>query len=204
MLNRTIRKGYEAKTLAWGMFFARRGITPNMLTGTSVVLAVVSCYLFAVNRIFLALLAFGLVGLLDILDGATARASQTVSLFGKVLDMVSDRYAEFFFMLGIMLGGKVADYWVLSAVFGMLIASYTRAVAESKGGMTNCEVGMVGRAEKMILIGIGGLLQILVDTTSVPDFKPLQWAVIVTALTSIYTALQRLHHASRNIERSGA
>jgi len=98
--------------------------------------------------------------------------------------------------LGILLGGRVADYWVLTAVFGMLMASYTRAVAESKGGLESCEVGVVGRAEKMIIIGVGGLLQILVDATSLPDFAPLQLGVIITAVTSLYTALQRLRYAS--------
>lgn len=199
MLNRRIRSEYEDFTLAWGRLFAAAGITPNLITGASVVLAILSCYLFAVNRIFLALVVFGLVALFDMLDGATARASGRVTPFGKVLDMVSDRYAEFFFLLGIMLGGRVADYWVLTAVFGMLIASYTRAVAESKGGMKNCEVGVMGRAEKMIVIAVGGLLQIAVDHTAIPDFAPLQLGVIITAVTSIYTALQRLRYAAEEL-----
>jgi CDP-diacylglycerol--glycerol-3-phosphate 3-phosphatidyltransferase/archaetidylinositol phosphate synthase len=196
MLNHTIRKEYEEFTIAWGRLCAALGITPNMITVTSVLVAIGSCYLFAVNQIFWALVAFGVVALLDMLDGSTARASGKVTRFGKVFDMVSDRYAEFFFLLGIMIGGRVADYWVLTALFGMLIASYTRAVAESKGELSNCEVGIMGRAEKMIVIAVGGLLQILVDHTAIPDFSPLQLGIIITAATSIYTALQRLRFAA--------
>ena len=202
MLNRKIRAEYESFTLAWGRLCAAAGITPNVITGTSVAIAVGSCYFFAINRIFAALVLFGLVGVLDMLDGATARASGRVTRYGQVLDMVSDRYAEFLFLLGIMLGGRVADYWVLAAVFGMLIASYTRAVAESKGGLESCEVGVVGRAEKMIIIGAGGLLQILVDSTALPDFGPLQLGVVITAVTSLYTAVQRLRFAAVQLNSS--
>ncbi len=84
----------------------------------------------------------------------------------------------------------------------MLIASYTRAVAESKGGLESCEVGVVGRAEKMIIIGAGGLLQILVDSTALPDFGPLQLGVVITAVTSLYTAVQRLRFAAVQLNSS--
>ena len=84
------------------------------------------------------------------LDGSTARAGGIGTVYGGILDHVSDRYGEFLILAGIVLSGTVHPGWGLTALFGMLIASYTRATAESMGKMENCAVGIMGRLEKFI------------------------------------------------------
>src|SRR5690349_871818 len=128
------------------------------------------------------------------LDGATARAGGTASPYGTVLDHVVDRYAEFMILLGVMLSGTVAPVWVMLALFGMVMASYVRARAESTGLVASCNVGFAGRQEKLALLCLGLLIQPIV-----PQLELLQWAVIAIAVVSHITAVQRLLYTYRVI-----
>ena len=74
-------------------------------------------------------------------------------------------------------------------LFGMWSASYTRAAAESVGGMKSCVVGLVGRLEKFGMLIIG-----LVAEAWFPGYA-LSTAVIAVGVISFVTAIQRLRHA---------
>jgi CDP-diacylglycerol--glycerol-3-phosphate 3-phosphatidyltransferase/archaetidylinositol phosphate synthase len=80
------------------------------------------------------------------------------------------------------------------ALFGMVMASYVRARAESSGKVASCDVGFAGRPEKMTLLIIGMALQ-----PFLPQLRILQWAVIAVGVLSHITALQRLLYARRII-----
>jgi phosphatidylglycerophosphate synthase len=129
-----------------------------------------------------------------VLDGSTARASGTANPFGTLFDHVSDRYAVFLIMLGIMLSGVVVPGWAMFALFGMVMASYVRARAESSGKVASCDVGFAGRAEKITLLMIGMGLQAFF-----PQVDILQWVVIAVGVLSHITAIQRLLYARRII-----
>jgi CDP-diacylglycerol--glycerol-3-phosphate 3-phosphatidyltransferase/archaetidylinositol phosphate synthase len=128
----------------------------------------------------------------DMLDGATARAGNMGTSFGGILDHVSDRYGEFFILAGITLSNMVHPGWGLFALFGMIIASYTRAAAESIGKIENCAVGIMGRLEKFTLIIIGALLE-----HYYPKMRVLETALIIVGLTSYITSVQRLFYAHK-------
>jgi len=135
--------------------------------------------------------------LTDMLDGATARAGNIGTVFGGILDHVSDRYGEFFILAGITLSGTVHPGWGLFALFGMIIASYTRAAAESMGKIENCAVGIMGRLEKFILIIIGSILEWYFPVGKWPLGGWLELALIVVGVTSLITAVQRLVYAKK-------
>ena len=109
------------------------------------------------------------------------------SKFGAVYDHVLDRYAEFAVLLGIGLGGFVDWPWIVFALFGMVMASYTRAKAESVGGLSSCTVGIAERQEKIILLLIGSVLQPYVNVA-------LTFCTIAVGLLSHVTVVQRLHY----------
>ena len=101
-----------------------------------------------------------LTGLHDLLDGPVAKASGTSSVRGAFFDSVTDRVAD-----ALILGG-VAWYLVSThpghlvllpfAVLGATsLVSYQRAKAESLG--ISAKGGLMERAERMILLGIGFL-----------------------------------------------
>lgn len=188
------RAGYEQATLPLGRICLRLGLSPDMLTLISLAFGGLAAFLAARSAFILSVVAILLMGLADVLDGATARASQRVSSFGTVLDHVVDRYAEFAILLGIALSGAAAPGWVIFALFGMIMASYVRARAEASGMVASCSVGFAGRQEKLGLLMVGMVIQELLPATGV-----LQGAVIVVGLLSHVTALQRLLYARRVI-----
>jgi len=121
----------------------------------------------------------------------------TGTVFGGILDHVSDRYGEFFILAGITLSGAVHPGWGLFALFGMLIASYTRAVAESMGKIENCAVGIMGRLEKFVLIIAGSIIEVYLPSGTFPKGGWLELALIIVGATSFVTAVQRLLYAKK-------
>ncbi|MCK5127845.1 MAG: CDP-alcohol phosphatidyltransferase family protein [candidate division Zixibacteria bacterium] len=159
------------------------------------VCAIGSGYFFWKNEIWLGIIMVLATSLTDMLDGATARAGNMGTIFGGVLDHVSDRYGEFFILLGIGISDLVHPGWAIFALFGMLIASYTRAAAESIGNLPSCAVGMMGRLEKFILIIAGTLLE-----HYFPGFYILTTALAIIGVTSVITSIQRLIYANKQLK----
>ncbi len=191
-LNQRKRQWYEETFLWLGKICVRLGLTPNMLTFASLGCAIITGWLFWQQEWLWGVIMMIVTSFTDMLDGSTARAGGTETVFGGILDHVFDRYGEFFILAGVTLSGAVHPGWGLFALFGMVIASYTRAAAESMGKIENCAVGLMGRTEKFILLMAGALLEIWFPTGTWPAGGWLEFALIVTGATSFITAIQRL------------
>lgn len=161
----------------------------------SLLCAIASGYFFWRKSLLWGVIFVLLTSLTDMLDGATARAGKMGTVFGGILDHVSDRYGEFFILVGIGISGIVHPGWAIFALFGMLIASYTRAAAESIGNLPTCAVGWMGRLEKFILITAGALLEMFY-----PGYNLLTYALILVGVTSVITSLQRLLFARKALK----
>ncbi len=97
----------------------------------------------------------------DILDGALARATNRVTKFGGALDSTLDRLAEGVTFLALMWffsdkGSPVGVGLAGAAMITSFLVSYARARAEGLG--IDCEVGILTRSERIILIVLGLLL----------------------------------------------
>ncbi|MEP0828114.1 MAG: CDP-alcohol phosphatidyltransferase family protein [bacterium] len=191
-INKLKRQYYERSTLGLGRFCLKLGLTPNLLTAVSLASAIVSGIYFWKAEVWWGVIWMLITSVTDMLDGATARAGNMGTSFGGILDHVSDRYGEFFILAGITLSNMVHPGWGLFALFGMIIASYTRAAAESIGKIENCAVGIMGRLEKFTLIIIGALLELYY-----PKMRILETALIIVGLTSYITSVQRLFYAHK-------
>jgi phosphatidylglycerophosphate synthase len=185
---------YEQSTIPLGRVCLRLGLTANTLTLISLIIGGIAAFAIARGRFVVGVSLIGLMGIADMLDGATARAGGTAGPYGTVLDHVVDRYAEFLILLGVMMSGVVAPAWVIFALFGMVMASYVRARAESTGLVASCNVGFAGRQEKLVLLCLGLLIHPVF-----PWLDLLQWAVIAIGVVSHITAVQRLLYAYRVI-----
>jgi CDP-diacylglycerol--glycerol-3-phosphate 3-phosphatidyltransferase/archaetidylinositol phosphate synthase len=216
-----------------GKAIARTGITPNMITGLTVLVALVSAWFFAVGDLLVGLLFMILTVVMDMFDGAVARAAGLISKFGATFDHTLDRYAEYLFMLGLMMGPisaitipwwpyVVGDtfipwFWGFFTLFGMIMASFARAKAESVGGMENCAVGIAERQEKLILT-IAGILLLALPTNNIwIDFllflppsimqffvflditNILTFCIVIVGILSHITVAQRLLYARKVI-----
>lgn len=192
-MHHTRRASYEAFSIPYGRVCVRLGLTPNILTALGLVCAAGAAVAFWQERFWLGVFLMLLTSLLDMLDGATARAGNLGTVFGAVLDHNVDRVGEFLIILGIVLSGHVHPGWGLFALFGMWSASYARAAAESIGKMKTCAVGFVGRLEKFIIILAGAVFEVYFP------MKSLQIAMIAVGAISFITTIQRLIFAHREL-----
>jgi CDP-diacylglycerol--glycerol-3-phosphate 3-phosphatidyltransferase len=175
-------------------FLGRLGLTPNGLTiGGSLLTAGVGL-LVAQGWFLAAGLCLWLFSLTDTLDGALARATDQVSVFGAFLDSVCDRYAEAAVFLGMVwwyqtTGNTPGVVLAYLALVGSLMVSYARARAEGVG-LQAADVGWFQRPERIILLGIGLLLA---------RFVPNALLVVLALLAILTTAtvLQRVRHVAR-------
>jgi len=185
-----LRQRYEKALEPLGEALARLNIPPNLVTLIGLALAAFCCYVLYKGFLLYGLVLMITVGLIDMLDGALARASGKTTKFGGILDRVVDRYVEYAVLLGLIAGGFVNWFWGLFALFGMIMASYTRAAAEAAMGEGCCSVGLMERQEKFLIIMVGALLNFVI-------LEALNYAVILVGLLSHLTVIQRLKHAQR-------
>jgi len=144
----------------------RAGVTPDMITIAGTVGAVAGAVvLFGTGHLFWGTVAVTFFVLLDLLDGAVARARGGGTVFGAVLDSVGDRAAD-----AAIFGALIWWYSgpgnnrllillaLLCLVLGVL-TSYVKARAEGVG--IPCNVGIVERLERLLLVlfgtGLSGL-----------------------------------------------
>jgi CDP-diacylglycerol--glycerol-3-phosphate 3-phosphatidyltransferase len=139
---------------------ARAGVTPDMVTLTGTVGAVVSAvFLIGNGWLWWGAVAVTVFVLLDMLDGALARARGSGSVFGAVLDSVGDRAADaaiFGALVWWFSGDGDNRLLVLLALVCLVLGvltSYIKARAEGVG--LSADVGMVERTERLILVLVG-------------------------------------------------
>lgn len=142
-----------------GAGLARRGVTADAITVIGTVGATASALIFFTRGAwFTGTVLITVFVLLDIVDGAVARAAGRASKFGALLDSSGDRVAD------AAVFGALAWYFgrhdqpallaasLLCLVLGSL-TSYIRARAEGLG--LTATVGIAERAERLIIVLVG-------------------------------------------------
>lgn len=125
----------------------------------------------------------------DMVDGAIARATKSVSKFGGFFDSTLDRYSEIVVYFGLLIWlNKTTDdhlgsVLVLIAATGALMISYARARAEAIG--YGASVGLVARPERVVLLAACLIIN-----------QPL-WALWILAVLTHVTAVWRIIHVWR-------
>jgi CDP-diacylglycerol---glycerol-3-phosphate 3-phosphatidyltransferase len=202
-----VKHGYTsgARTLASRSIggLARTRVTPNALTtaGVSLCLAA-SVLVFFESRnevlfYWLGAVVFVVGSVLDILDGALARAGGKTTPFGSFLDSTTDRVGEGAMLGAIALvfarhGNTVALAATVAAIAGSFLVSYTRAKAEALG--LRGDVGIGSRAERVVVITTGLVFA---------PWGVLQWAIYLLTATAWLTVLQRILHVRRQLIQLG-
>jgi CDP-diacylglycerol--glycerol-3-phosphate 3-phosphatidyltransferase len=164
MLDGHFRSSIEKGLKPVGQNLKRTGISPDHLTALGVVMAGACAVAIGAGNLHLGLLFLVLAGVPDALDGAVAKASGTASPRGAFFDSVADRVSDALVFSG------VAWYFAttrpgllvmlpLAVLATALIISYERAKAEALG--YNAKGGVMERAERLILLGLGLLFEVL-------------------------------------------
>lgn len=149
------------------------------------------------------LLAGGIVFLagsgLDLLDGALARLTGTVSPFGALLDSVFDRLGEAALFLGLAIYALRADFSDERKLFFVIVlflalifsqgVSYLRARGEGLGAFTRA--GVMTRPERVVLLAFGLLIDQIV------------WILLAIAVVSCVTLFQRMFTIRDKLSKGG-
>ena len=198
-----IKQGYTtgARSLASRSVtgLTRTRVTPNALTTSGVLLCAAASVLVLFedrNEIlfyWLAAVVFVVGSLLDILDGALARAGGKTTPFGAFLDSTTDRISEGFMLTAIayVLARHHEPAFVAVAVLavaGSFLVSYTRAKAEALG--LRGDVGIGSRAERVVVITAGLVLA---------PWGVLPWSLVLLACTAWITVGQRVLHVRKQL-----
>jgi CDP-diacylglycerol--glycerol-3-phosphate 3-phosphatidyltransferase len=198
---------------------AAAGLRADHLTWLGLLLGIAAGLAFFDGRSRLAALLLTIGGVCDILDGELARKSGVTSRFGAFLDSTLDRFSEAAALIGIacfgvrnlealvaeperavqeIASGLYPIAWVLFVLFALLsltgsfMVSYTRARAEGLG--LECKVGWFERPERLVLLIVAG---------AVHEFRAMMAGVLLLAILSMATAVQRVAYVWKHTRGAG-
>lgn len=184
-------------------FFDRFNLHPNYWTGISLIFAILSGVFYSkyiiitddfINLPFSVVLHMNEIiavsmllisGLFDMVDGELARKNNLTTKFGEFLDSTSDRFAEIFIYLGILVGGYTYPELVYMVITLSLMISYIRSKSETIQ-IKMAGIGMAERAERLLLLAIGTII------------GQIQFALIVILILSVITIIQRIIFIKKN------
>lgn len=160
MLNVFARAPLSRALAPLGARLARAGVTADAVTVLGTVGAVAGAVGFFPRGVFfLGTLVVWFFVMLDMLDGAVARARGTASRFGALLDSTCDRVADaavfgslIWWFAGPGDSNPLLLGCLLCLVLGILV-SYVKARAEGLG--LTADVGIAERTERLIIILVG-------------------------------------------------
>jgi CDP-diacylglycerol--glycerol-3-phosphate 3-phosphatidyltransferase len=176
---------YKALSKAFG----RQG-DPNSFTLLGF-LATLIASIFILKEFWVAAgLMIILSGVFDLFDGVIARKSGKVTTLGGFLDSVLDRYSDLLLLLALLiyyLRKGTPRLVILTAIvsIGTVLISYVRAKAESI--QVPCNIGLMERAERIILLSAGALFQWM---------EPILWAL---AVLTHFTVFHRIYYVWKKI-----
>ena len=174
------------------------GLTPNAVTVIGTLITVAAAVLtIPQGKFLLGVVLIAIFAAFDMLDGTMARMRGGGTAFGATLDATCDRLTD-----GVLFA--VIAWWlfytdgapriVLASTLGVIIfsemISYVKARAEAGGMKVNG--GLIERPERIIIAFIGLI------AASVGFVVVLHWAMVILAVASAFTVIQRLILASRD------
>jgi len=170
-------------------FFGQE-VNPNLFTFLGL-FATLTASFFIIKKSWLpAGLGIILSGLFDLFDGAIARNFGKVTAFGGFLDSVLDRYSDLLLLLAFLIyylkrgdSGLVVLTSLVS--IGTILIPYIRARAEAL--QIPCNIGLMERAERIILLSAGTLFNWM---------EPVLW---VLAILTHFTVLQRIFYVWKKL-----
>jgi archaetidylinositol phosphate synthase len=179
-----------------------RNVHPNTISVLALLIAVIAgVMLFFSDRWYPLLIAASLAvllsGFFDGLDGKVARLSGKTSKKGDFVDHVLDRYADVFLIGAVAISSWCSPYIGVIAIVGVLLTSYMGTQAQAVG-VGRHYGGVLGRADRMVLLIVMPALQYVLLTTGASSFDLiviqtnfLEIMMIWFAIVGNITAVQR-------------
>jgi CDP-diacylglycerol--glycerol-3-phosphate 3-phosphatidyltransferase len=196
MLDQRWRAEVERGLRPIGAHLRQAGFTANQITGAGLIASVFTAWAVATGHFGLAAAGLAASGLTDVLDGAVAKSGGTDGPRGAFFDSVADRTSDALVLGGAAwyFAGRDPHLSVLAFAVAALsfLVSYTRSRAESLG--LDARGGLMERAERMMLLGIGLLFGILV---------PVLWLLVALSAVTVVQRVAKVWRQTGTGERSG-
>lgn len=190
-------------------FFHRLGVKPDHLTYLALLISFLTIPAFF-HSLWLGGLGVLLSGAIDTMDGGLARKANQKTRSGAFLDSVLDRYGDFFAVFGIWLfflkhlsrQSALVTALLFFFLIGSFMVSYSRARGEGLG--LSISIGFFGRAERVVCLGLGSILNDLLifafpSQTWLADHLFFIALLVLLTLGTHLTALQRILYLSKNL-----
>jgi phosphatidylglycerophosphate synthase len=192
MISRKYKSAFGELVQPLNLALHRLRISADHLTLAGIVFGALATIAFAEGRLPLGGVFLTLAGVADMLDGSLARASGSVTRFGSFIDSVADRATDVLILGGLAWHFRTTTELAvtLAAIGGSFLVSYTKARAQGLG--IACDVGLMERPERMILLIAGALTGLM---------RTAVWAL---ALLSLVTAAQRVWHVRQELNGGSA
>jgi archaetidylinositol phosphate synthase len=179
------------------------GINPNVLSALSVVFAAAFAVAYLVSGPFLYLVPLFVIlsAFFDAIDGKVARMRNMASKRGDLVDHFLDRVSDVLLSAGIGFSVFSHPAYAFLGLEGILLTSYMGTQSQALGVGRDYS-GIVGRADRLVLIFVFSILQIVVP------FSYTLYSVLLTPSTLIllwfffagnYNAAQRFIKAYRKL-----
>jgi len=173
----------------------RLGLRPNSLTFIGTGINGLGAWALAAGSWGWAAALIILAGFFDVFDGAMARNCREQTAFGSFLDSVLDRYSDLGLLVGLLIfygreGSVIHLVLVGVALMGTAVVPYARARAET--WMSRCNVGILERPERILLLFLGA---------AIPPIMPVILAIL--AIFTNVTVFQRVSYTRRHLEKNG-
>ncbi len=189
------RRLLEAAAAPLARFLARLHVTPNQVSLAGLAVNAGAAAVIVEGELVWAGATYLLAGCMDLIDGTLARTTGKAGRFGAFFDSTLDRVSEGIVFTAITYRFAIGGEGLLAAatvvaLLGSLLVSYVRARAEGLGG--ECKVGLLTRAERVLLLTAGLLADLLPA------------AIILLAVLTTVTVIQRIHHVARQFTPDNA
>ncbi|WP_149359843.1 phosphatidylinositol phosphate synthase [Lolliginicoccus suaedae] len=185
------RPSVSKVTAPIGRALIRAGLSPDAVTIAGTALSVAAAIvLFGRDQLFWGAIIISLFVLLDLVDGAMARARGGGTAFGAVLDATGDRIAD-----GAIFGSLA--WWAayhaesptlviatLICLVASQVVSYAKARAEASG--LRADGGLVERSDRLVIVLLGA------GFTGIGVGFAIHLAMWVLVVGSIITVVQRV------------
>jgi CDP-diacylglycerol--glycerol-3-phosphate 3-phosphatidyltransferase len=173
-------------------FLSYLGFSPLAVTILGIVLSIIGAIFVARGYLLPGAVFLIVSGICDTIDGSLARREGRTTTFGAFIDSTGDRITEMayfgalvFYFLARQPPNLIVIFFLLVALAGSFLTSYTRARAEGLG--MECRVGWLERPERVALLVLGLLFGRIV----------LIVIIVFLAFLTVYTFVQRVLHVRR-------
>ncbi len=161
-------------------------LSPNIISLLAFVAMAYSATLIIAHDLVWACFWILISGLLDLLDGAVARAQSNATALGAFLDRVIDRASDFVLLASIMIGAHVSTLLGLYVLFVVMLSSFISAYLEKA---TASDIGQK--------ISLRGVRLILVAMGCLSNYVGL--SMVLLAYIGTYSVFTRLHIAFKTL-----